>query len=95
MKKLSFTWILAFILSVGHAQNYSFSEVCETGQILYNKIVSDSVNYTVEVVAPNNNTVPYWDEEFVKSIGEVAFYDCTGITSVSLPSALESIEFDA
>ena len=30
---------------------------------MYYKIVSDSVNYTVEVVAPNNNTVPYWDEE--------------------------------
>ena len=79
---------------------YNFSAECETGQTLYYDI-TDNENHYVTVVSPTlgyynlngemtipdvvtnvNDGISYQ----VTSIGEYAFYECTGLTSVEIPN---------
>ena len=111
MKKLFTTFILfAFATSVS-AQNYNFydfSAVCESGQTLYYSFVSDS---EVELSEPSSNwngytrptghlIIPETVEHegivyTVVSIGQSAFYQCSDLTSVDIPSTIVSIQEDA
>ena len=84
---------------------YNFSAECETGQTLYYNI-TDNENHYVTVVSPTlgyynlngemtipdvvtnvNDGISYQ----VTSIGEYAFYECTGLTSVEIPNSVTSI----
>ena len=84
---------------------YNFSAECETGQTLYYDI-TDNENHYVTVVSPTlgyynlngemtipdvvtnvNDGISYQ----VTSIGEYAFYECTGLTSVEIPNSVTSI----
>ena len=66
-------------------------EVTYKSQGLYGRIISD---YKDNVVIPSkvlNNSVAYK----VCSIGEHAFFDCNGLTSVTIPNSVVSIENSA
>ena len=81
---------------------YDFSAVCESGQTLYYDITSNTEPYTVEVVRNGNinqsgdliipETVEYNGVTYsVTSIGDEAFGDCSGLTSVTIPNSVTSI----
>lgn len=85
---------------------YSFSAVCETGQTLYYNI-TDATNHYVELTCPSydwsgftkptgvlvipdmveHNNIMY----SITNIGNYAFNECSGLTSVSFPNSLISI----
>ena len=90
---------------------YDFSAVCESGQTLYYNITSNTVPYTVEVTYESGygayNTFPTGDLTIsetveynsitysVTSIGNVAFYGCSGLTSLTIGNSVTSIEMGA
>lgn len=92
MRKLFLTSILALVYGISvWAQDYDFSAVCESEQILYYNVTSSTAPYTVEVsggdnvsgnlIIPStvtNNEITY----SVVSIGDSAF-NYTGLTSIT------------
>ena len=54
------------------------------------RVTSGEEKYTGEVVIPSSITVE-GQEYLVKSIGNKAFYDCSGLTSVTIPNSVTSI----
>ena len=56
MKKLFVTLIMLVLATSTFAQNFHFSAVCESGQTLYYRILSEQ-NQEVKVTFPNNNPV--------------------------------------
>ena len=56
MKKLFATFIMMALTMSAFAQNFHFSSVCESGQTLYYRILSEQ-NQEVKVTFPNNNPV--------------------------------------
>ena len=101
MKTLkNFATIVAMLLCCITANAYSF----EVDGIYYNYYGSNSVevtykdynngncnSYSGDVVIPE--TVTYNDVEYkVTSIGNCAFYNCSGLTSVTIPQGVTTIE---
>jgi len=75
---------------------YDFDSESKTASVTYRGDDSNSYSreYTGEVVIPS--TVTYNGVEYsVTSIGDYAFYWCTGLTSITLPEGLTSIGDDA
>ncbi len=86
--------------------NYDFSAVAPSGQTLYYNII-DADNHYVEVICPQLSwsgftkptgtlalpeTVTYNDETYtLTSIGYAAFYNCTGITTMTMPATVTNI----
>ena len=65
--------------------NYTtYADYCyvTTSNVSGDIVIPESIEY-------NNKTYP------VEEIGSKAFYDCSGITSVSLPNSIKRIEKDA
>lgn len=104
MKRLCLLLLLAYVgLSPTFA--YDFSSVCSSGQTLYYDISGSTTvavtcpstqswdGYTMpsgELVIPE--TVEYGGLSYtVTSIGEYAFYYCTGLTSISIPNSVLTI----
>ena len=97
MKKL-FVFLFSLILSVVFSTSASAYDVKIDG-IYYNlnsegKTAEVTVNwndrYSGEVVIPSSITVE-GKEYTVKSIGNEAFYKCSGLTSVDIPNSVTSI----
>ena len=97
MKKL-FVFLFSLILSVVFSTSASAYDVKIDG-LYYNlnsegKTAEVTVNwndrYSGEVVIPSSITVE-GKEYTVKSIGNEAFYECTGLTSVDIPNSVTSI----
>ena len=100
MRKKLFTLLLAVTASVGTM----FAEPVQIGDLYYNL---DATNQTAEVTSQNSSypywsttittaiiptTVTYNEITYsVTSIGEWAFYGCTGLTSVTIPGSVTSI----
>ena len=101
MKKKLLPLILLLLAGLSAAQAYDFSAVAPTGQTLFYTI--DTVtNTTVSVVGFDNtqpmgnltipSTVTYGGITYsVTSIGYSAFFECTSLTSVSIPNSVTSI----
>ena len=102
MKK--FLTILTMVMLATSAFAYDFSAVCETGQTLYYRILSEENH---EVAVTGSYPGPVGDlviPEFVEyentsytvvSIGSNAFDRCQEITSVVLPNSIRRIESEA
>ena len=96
MKKL-FVFIFSLILSVVFSTSASAYDVKVDG-IYYNLISEGKTaevtygeeNYSGEVVIPSSITVE-GQEYPVASIGESAFYFCSGLTSITIPNSVTSI----
>ncbi len=98
MKKRFFTLLLAVAASAGTM----FAEKVQIGDLYYNL---DATNQTAEVTSQYSGywstsittanipaSVTYNSVSYsVTSIGEYAFYQCTGLTSVTIPNSVTSI----
>ena len=103
-KKKLFTFFLALVASVGTM----FAEKVKIGDLYYDL---NATNKTAEVTSQNRDypywsttittanipaSVTYNSVKYsVTSIGESAFSDCTGLTSVTIPNSVTSIEGSA
>lgn len=107
MKKSLF--LSVFLLAAIVGWSHDFSAVCSTGQTLYYTITSNTAPYTVSVVIPNSgygndmngilnipSSVSHEGIDYtVKSIGTAAFYNCAGLTEVTIPNTVTSIDENA
>lgn len=109
MKKISL--LAVFILMVGICSAYDFSAVSPSGHMLYYNIAGSNVKVVSEVVADLGNdvyeTLPTGDLVIpesvthdgvtytVTTIGNCAFLNCWGLTSVSIPATVTTIESSA
>ena len=109
MKK--FSLLAVFILMVGICSAYDFSAVSPSGHTLYYNIAGSNVKVVSEVVADLGNdvyeTLPTGDLVIpesvthdgvtytVTTIGNCAFLNCWGLTSVSIPATVTTIESSA
>ena len=106
MKKKLFSLFLALVASVGTIFAWDY-EYVQIGDLYYNL---DAANQTAQVTYQfhwNNNyngltsanipaSVEYNSVAYsVTSIGKEAFYDCDGLTSVTIPNSVTSIGADA
>ena len=101
MKPKIFTLFTALTLSAGalfasdtsvDGIYYNFDDANLTATVTYRGSYSYSYTgeYTGDVVIPA--TVTYGDKSYsVTSIGEDAFYECSGLTSVTIPNSVTSI----
>ena len=100
MKQRFILFVSTLVLSIVFGNSASAYDV-EVGGIYYNL---DTSNKTAEVTYKNTNYNSYSGsvtipssitigsvDYSVKSIGESAFYDCTGLTSVTIPNSVISI----
>ena len=87
---------MLFALAAGGAFAYDFNAVAPTGQTLYYNIVDGEL----EVVGGNSlylslvipNSVTFGGQSLsVTSIGDSAFYGCTGLTAVTIPTTISNI----
>ncbi len=97
--------LFAFLAAALAGQSQDFSAVCSTGQTLYYTITSDTVPYTVKVVAPQGGystsisgalsipaTVSHEGIDYsVTAINTGTFYFCTNITEVTFPNSITTI----
>ena len=93
MKKL-FVFLFSLILSVVFSTSASAVKI---DGIYYNifysetaEVTSGEEKYSGEVVIPSSITVE-GKEYTVTSIGKKAFYECNGLTSVTIPNSVTSI----
>ena len=99
MKFKQFTLFLAFFASVGTM----FAEKVQIGNLYYNLKEDKTAEVTYDKVFNENNykslttadipaSVTYSGTTYsVTSIGWYAFYECTGLTSVTIPNSVTSI----
>jgi len=93
--------ILTFLLCAAGMTAWAYSFVKDG---IYYNITSNSAPYTVEVTYKDSNynsylgdvvipeSVTYNSKTYsVTAIGWTAFYDCTGLTSVTIPNSVKSI----
>jgi len=96
MKKKIFTFFLALVASAGTA----FAEYVYVGQVRYELrdgnpsyafvVQRNNGEYSGNIVIPPSIT--YYGKNYsVISISHDAFYDCTGLTSVTIPNSVTSI----
>ena len=97
MKKL-FVFLFSLILSVVFSTSASAVKI---DGIYYNifsdetaVVISCEEKYSGEVVIPSSITVE-GKEYTVTSIGWEAFYDCKGLTSITIPNSVTSIGYRA
>ena len=97
MKKILFTLIMLIATLSLHAHDF------EVDGIYYNyldkttktiKVTRGSTKYTGSVIIPSS--VTYGGVTYsVTEIGGLAFYYCTGLTSVTIPNSVTKIDYDA
>ena len=101
MKKRLLSFILLLVAGITATYAYDFSAVAPTGQALYYNITSTDSSHEVEVASNHTgiagnltipSTVTYGGTTYsVTSIGYVAFYECSSLTSVTIPNSVTSI----
>ena len=103
MKQTTFTLLLSVLLSMvglhAYASDievdgiyYNFNANTKTAEVTYKGDKYDSYKneYTGAVVIPSE--VTYGGEKYsVTSIGGLAFFDCSGLTSITIPNSVTSI----
>ena len=103
MKQTTFTLLLTVLLSMvglhAYASDievdgiyYNFNANTKTAEVTFKGKQDNSYNneYTGAVVIPSE--VTYGGEKYsVTSIGDLAFSDCSGLTSVTIPNSVTSI----
>ena len=68
--------------------------ISETREIKVKVIASQGQKYSGDIVIPENVS----DNRFTYTVGKIGpqtFYGCTGLTSISIPNSVTSIEWDA
>ena len=100
MKHLHFTFLLAVLMSMAGAKVWAYDAVID--EIYYN-FNGDEAEVTYRNSGPSNSTAYSGDvvipltiyfnskEYVVTSIGNYAFYECSGLTSVTIPNSVTSI----
>ena len=94
MKHKSISFLFAILMSM--AANVAMAYDAEIDGIYYEfsgteaTVTSGDNEYTGDVVIPE--TVTYNETEYsVVSIGEFAFYSCSGLTSITIPTSVKTI----
>ena len=89
-----------FLMTAAVSFAHDFEAKNADGKTIYYKITSSSAPYTVEVTGYDEYTgdvtipatVTYGGKTYsVTSIGGSAFYDCSGLTSITIPNSVTSI----
>ncbi len=95
MKKLYFL-VLMLVSTFAVSQNFTYNGI--------NYTVTDGVTFKVAVAAHTSfngaanipTTVMYNSQNYtVTSIGSTAFFNCSGLTSITIPNSVTTIEFSA
>ena len=100
MKQTSFTLLLVVLLSMAGLPAFAYwSTYTQVGDLYYSLDKDNSQaqvtfktsgKYTGDIVIPSSITHETKTYS-VKSIGDYAFQDCTGLTSITIPNSVTTI----